>query len=1041
MIEKGNFTIYRSSAGSGKTYILSLNYIAISILGASKNKIDYYSKILAITFTNKAASEMKSRILRYLDILSQKKDQDSILSWLKKETKLSKDKIYLNAKKVRDHMLHNYSNLSISTIDKFTYRLVRSFAKDLSLSQNFELEMDSSKIIQPVVASIITKISASGDLLSNALVKFALDKAEDGKSYNIESDLEVFCQQLFKEQSIKHIEDNAVSIEKCDHVRKLLKKEISNFENEIKKISNEALLFLNEKGIEPNHFSRKSYYKYFSNNILTFIPDKMLPSNSLQKQIVEKQLYTNQIKSNSKYLHIKKMIDENIDELFNFYFSLQNFLQKELKNYISNKAIERNIHSMMVLQELIKENKHYKDSKNIEQISDFNKKIHKLIRRQFSSFIYERIGSRYRHYLLDEFQDTSILQWQNLLPLITDSLDYGKSLVVGDGKQSIYRWRGGEVEQFLNLPTIYKGDNLELKTEWEQKLVFHEKIENLKDNFRSKKEIIKFNNMFYDKLKHLLSKDLINIYKNHDQGLEKSKKGGYVHIELLSKKDIGFKEQVCKRVISEIRNLVDKHNYKYQDISILCNSRKRVSLIAEKLMSADIDVVSNEGLLLSKSKKVNLFISTFQYLHNQEDSVSKTVILQYLNSESNIDQINITSNQIDDFLETLKDFNISFTINRLLKLPLYQLLQRIKRKFKIQDDLYVQFFEDVVFKYEQENGSCLGDFLIWWQDAKSREAITMPDKINAVQVMTIHKSKGLAFNVVIIPFNWEDRKNSDEIWVDSSKLLDGSLPAALINTSQTLSLSHFSDRYQKEQDLNLLDNLNKLYVATTRAKERLYIFAKEYPKSDNFTTKGYLNSFLHAFGKKYPYSKGKEAEKHISKEESKGRLFFQNSYKKAKWKKIISLKHTASKHWDTENHLNKVDWGNLLHIALSEIHHINDKKAVVNRLYASGQCTKEEKERLMIEIDALFECPDIKNYFTGDWEIKTEKEILLSSGKTYIPDCLLFKNRDVVILDYKTGVRKKEHLNQINNYASIMQKMGYKILETKLIYTKDYLKK
>ena len=317
----------------------------------------------------------------------------------------------------------------------------------------------------------------------------------------------------------------------------------------------------------------------------------------------------------------------------------------------------------------------------------------------------------------------------------------------------------------------------------------------------------------------------------------------------------------------------------------------------------------------------------------------------------------------------------------------------------------------------------------------------MPDKINAVQVMTIHKSKGLAFNVVIIPFNWEDRKNSDEIWVDSSKLLDGSLPSALINTSQTLSLSHFSDRYQKEQDLNLLDNLNKLYVATTRAKERLYIFAKEYPKSDNFTTKGYLNSFLHAFGKKYPYSKGKEAEKHISKEESKGRLFFQNSYKKAKWKKIISLKHTASKHWDTENHLNKVDWGNLLHIALSEIHHINDKKAVVNRLYASGQCTKEEKERLMIEIDALFECPDIKKYFTGDWEIKTEKEILLSSGKTYIPDCLLFKNRDVVILDYKTGVRKKEHLNQINNYASIMQKMGYKILETKLIYTKDYLKK
>ena len=224
------------------------------------------------------------------------------------------------------------------------------------------------------------------------------------------------------------------------------------------------------------------------------------------------------------------------------------------------------------------------------------------------------------------------------------------------------------------------------------------------------------------------------------------------------------------------------------------------------------------------------------------------------------------------------------------------------------------------------------------------------------------------------------------------------------------------------------------------SKERLYIFAKEYPKSDNFTTKGYLNSFLHAFGKKYPYSKGKEAEKHISKEESKGRLFFQNSYKKAKWKKIISLKHTVSKYWDTENHLNKVDWGNLLHIALSEIHHINDKKAVVNRLYASGQCTKEEKERLMIEIDALFECPDIKKYFTGDWEIKTEKEILLSSGKTYIPDRLIFNDDNVIVLDYKTGKKRKKDEDQIATYAQTLRLMGYKVVKTKIIYLDDYIK-
>ena len=429
-----NFKVYSSSAGSGKTYTLALSYLALALKGDRLGYQDYYKRILAITFTNKAASEMKSRVLYYFEILGEEKDVDGILSWLITETGLDKNIIYKRSKAIHNHILHNYTDLGISTIDKFTYKIVRVFATDLGLSHNFDLEMDNYKIIQPIVAILLSKISDSGGDLSNTLVNFAMEKAQDGKSTNIEYDLEEFAQHLFKDDISKYTDGKVLNLKECMGVRKDLLLRKSLITKKVKVLADDVSFYFDKKGLTYNHFLRGSYYKHFMNNVGHANDAKWMPSDALKRNIIQDEWC-----AKGKSDTIKKLIEDCKSDLKEFYNDLMNLLTE----YNSVKPILKNIYSIAILNELIAEVRTFKRENNIEQISAFNKKIHRVVTNQSSSFIYERLGERYNHYLIDEFQDTSILQWQNALPLITDSLDYGKSLVVGDAKQSIYRWRGG----------------------------------------------------------------------------------------------------------------------------------------------------------------------------------------------------------------------------------------------------------------------------------------------------------------------------------------------------------------------------------------------------------------------------------------------------------------------------------------------------------------------------------------------------------------------------------------------------------------------
>ena len=1033
-----NFQVFRSSAGSGKTYTLSLSFIALALLGGRFGYVDYYRKILAITFTNKAAAEMKERVLEYLDTLSRHDDKDGILNWLIKETDLEEEEIFKRAAVVHRHILHHYADLGILTIDKFTYKIVRTFASDLDLAHNFDLEMDSYKIIQPVVALLLGKISDSGGDLSNALINFAMQKADEGKSTNIERDLEEFSIQLFKEEVAAFTEGKILTVSQCMQVKKDLQLDKDRIILKVESLADRVCIFFDANGLTKDHFLRGTFYKYFTENVGHSEDKKWIPTDALLRNMANDSWY-----ADGKKDEIKKLVDALKPNLQQFFKEIMNLLTE----YNSVKAILKNIYSIAVLNELMGEIRVFKKENNIEQISEFNNKIHKVVTNQPSSFIYERLGERYNHYLIDEFQDTSLLQWQNILPLITDSLDYGKSLVVGDGKQSIYRWRGGEVEQFSHLPKIYKGEDLLFKKDWEVKLESHFELDNLLNNFRSRKNIIEFNNQFFKNIKSLLSNDILDVYDDLEQKSEFAKEGGYVHIELFGDKVHDFKDLILEKIVTEINKLVNENNYSYSDVTILCNSRKRVALVAEALSLAKIPVISNEGLLLIRSDKVSTLISILRYLQNPKDSISKSVISAYLFAHvltnESLHDLNLNIKTNAGFNETLKKAKIFISSEKLLQEPLYEMVEQIIRLFNFHEDIYLQFFLDVVLAFTEKKGSSLSEFLFWWEERKNKEAIVIPEGTNAVQIMTIHKSKGLAFNVVMIPFNWEDRKKNTDIWVDTATHFNKQLPAALINGNKQLEQSYFSSEYQKEKEMGLLDSLNKLYVAMTRPKERLYIFSKSFPDklSADFKKKGDLNSLLYAYDDNFPIEIGNANMMHESSEKIDN-SFLVTQRKKLDWKEVISLKHSAEEIWDIDSVNTKRDWGKLLHLALSEIHYFEQKDKVIESFYRLGRCSKEDAERLKVTIDILFNNKNIAPYFDENWKVKTEKEILMENGRTYIPDRLLFaENTDeVVVIDYKTGVKSLDHELQITDYASALQDMGYKNIKRVLVYVTDEIK-
>ena len=1036
-----NFTVYKSSAGSGKTFTLVKEYLKLAL--KSENAKEYKS-ILAITFTNKAAAEMKERVLLALKSFSSKEKLEGtpqfLLLELEKELKLPQHEIRAKAEKVLSSMLHNYSDIGISTIDKFTHRIIRTFAYDLHIKMNFSVETDEKEMLEKAIDMVLGKIGE--DLqLTEVLKEFTVSKAEDEKNWSIESDLFNFSKSLLKDEGISHIEKlKEISIEEFNEIKKTLQSTIRDFEKTISTFGKDGLASIASLGIDKASFAGGAnglpkYFEYLS----TLKYDKLKPSNTIQKAIAD-----------DKWFSAKASVDDkhNIESIKGRLFEIYNKAMQTIDSSINEitlfRSINKNIYSLITLNEIEKAIVQIKNEDNILHISEFNRRIANIVMYESAPFIYERLGEKYKHFLIDEFQDTSVLQCQNLLPLIDNSLANGNfNMLVGDGKQSIYRWRGGDVEQFTALPEMKMSDN-SIVQEREKTLKRNYRGEILQHNFRSKMEVVQFNNDFFKSCVKQSDNGLIaNVYDKGEQLFNPTNIGGGVSIEFIPKNEeneFTYDELSCFKILETIQQL-QEDNFELRDIAIICRINSKANIIANYLIENGIPILSKESLLLSSSATINFILSTLEYIHNRSNNIAKANIIQFIcklkNKEINTSEELMAAN----IFEFMEKHNIAFNLSRLSSLPIYELCEEIIRNTGLNEKAnpYIQFFLDAVYKFSVKNNLGISGFLEWWESKKDTFSVHIPEGMNAVNILTIHKSKGLEFPAVIFAFaNWQSM-NNDAMWVSVDNNKIPKLKAALIQKNKSFDDTDYAPLLEVEKSKENMDNLNMLYVALTRPKERLYIITDKAAGQKKIAQ--YYQNYLTEIGEwkedKTIYRFGlfhKYVQNNTNKSEEP---FTLTKFISEPWQdklKISTEFENIDQNVDTEN---QKKYGNLLHTALASIKSGEDVAPSLTSMLQKGLISLEEQNKLNTILINLISHKDIQAFFAKELYSKNERDILLPNGETYRPDRVILNEKSAIILDYKTGKANKSYAKQLNKYGTILEQMGYTSVEKYLIYTEE----
>jgi len=1044
---KNNFIVYKSSAGSGKTFTLVKEYLKLA-LGDKYNLTKAYKGILAITFTNKAASEMKWRIIRALKEISY--DSNIPLAELvSSELNINVADLKERATIVLTDILHHYSDFSIGTIDSFTHRIIRTFALDLKLPINFQIETDSDTVFKKVISTLINNLGRE-TLITDYLVQFSLSQIEDNKHWNPEQSLLDFIKEINKEGSGKLVNQlSLLTISDFENIKKNLKALIKTHEEYLKLQGTEALKLIHEKQLSASAFASggSGIYNLFVKLSLL----KETSENELFGANVVKTLKEDKWHGGKASKEEKLAIDSIKEELGSIARKVLEFLRENEQRYNAICLIYKNIYAMGLVNELVKLTNEYKADENILFISEFNERISNVVNNEPTPFIFERLGDKYKHFLLDEFQDTSAMQWKNMLPLIDNSLANGNmNLIVGDGKQSIYRWRNADVEQFVNLPIINAKNKNNILLEREETLIRNFEGRILDKNYRSESVVVKFNNALFAFLSEtVLNEDLKKIYHNQAQE-HKSGDLGYVTIDFPTISNDDDADGVnTEYILKHIQKAIED-GYSYSDICIIIRQNKNGNTVANFLIEHAIPVVSADSLLLNNAKEITVILAFLKYISNQKDLVSGSVIINYLwdkhicNEEQCVAflrDLNVLKNRT--LFDILSHCDLRLDIVKLTSSNLFDSCLEIIKVLKLNESnpQYIRFFLDEVLGFLQSNTSNISLFIDWWKRRSEKASVIIPEGINAVNIMTIHASKGLEFPIVISPFlAWEIEK-TQSIWVelDDEEI---NLPVALINTTKTADDTEFKALAVKERQQQTLDSLNMLYVDFTRAVDRLHIVSPKPKKKRgenchywlaNFAaTQGNYNDEQQRIEFGMPATKPQGAHFKIGLEQLqiKELIFHQNT-------DVIKIKE-ASSYAISEELTQAREYGILVHYILSKIKTVSDIDEVIHHSFLVGDLSQEESIKMVNDVKELLNIGAISDYFKPGVIVKNELEILTHTGEVLRPDRIVIQNKDAIVIDYKTGKKNAaKYHGQMNNYENALLELGYTSVKKILLYIQE----
>ncbi len=1060
-----NFIIYKASAGSGKTYTLVKEYLKLVLAEPFK-----YRHILAVTFTNKAAYEMKIRIMASLKLFSGlgesnkaedenesvRKKNAALINELCEYAGLDEKGLAARSENILHNILHNYSDFAVSTIDSFVQKIIRTFAYDLKISQNFEVELDSDRVLSEAV-DVLISYAGTEPQITRMLIGFIEQKMADGFNWDISNDLKTFSRQLLKEDTQKYIRLFS-NIQLADFSKAIAGASSRRVEadNKARKLAAGILKLFDDNNINPKSFFQgmrgiPGFFLKISERGLSGASP-----NSYCNSAVQEDIWYGKTQPENE----KNKIDAIKDKIAEAYNAII-LLIREFRDLV---IIVKSLYPLSMLSQIEKETEALKNDGNLIFISDFYRKIHEQLINEPVPFIYQRAGEKYAHYFIDEFQDTSVLQFQNMLPLIENAMASGnKNLIVGDGKQAIYRWRDGEVMQFASLPLIYKKPALphfdDIEKAISRNIIYYDEysggIHNL--NYRSKTEIINFNNTLFQFLAdEVLPDEKKKIYLDNLQKPKPGNDGGYVRLKFFEGGHDFVDNQLAE--IFEIIKGLSSSNIPLKDIAIICRINRQAANIASYLLQQGVDVVSSESLLLGSCPRINFIVSILRYVNNPADELAAAFVINFLHN--NYAAAYDLNGLIAKYQSAKTSYKGKYPLNEIFTVfnkeidcvkisgtPLFDLAESLIRLFGFNDkpDPFIIYFLDAVSEFVSTKTPCLPDFIEWWDAKGSARSIVVPDQLDAVKIMTIHKAKGLEFPVVIYPFADEmvSSKGSNA-WVENTYDYCPGIPAFPVTISaKALEGTSFFDYYEREHSLARLDMMNICYVALTRPEEQLYILTKKYKENGSsfgsLLKKYLMHHVLWAEGQDV-YEFGQQAA-YTTKEKptEKGQTVVPENIISSDWTGRMLIRHDSSLLWADNETGTSIGWGNIIHKILSEIKQADDTKRITARMITEGIISETDAEKITKYINQLMVNHHFKSFFEPGLSVLTEAEILTPANKVYRPDRIIFDREKNIVLDFKTGSKKEEHITQINNYGELLTEITGRPSEKYLVYLHEVL--
>ena len=1075
MNNTADFKVFQASAGSGKTFTLIKEYLKLCL--ASKSSVANFKHILAITFTNAAANEMKAKIVKTLrEIIDSKTEAPtSMEAILRDELDITDAELKNNAQRLMTSIMHDYSSFCVCTIDAFVQNLSRSFAHDLGLPSKYAVSIDTEEIADTITENLGLRIKDKNDYITQLLIDFSNNQFDNQKSTAIDEQLSEFIVKLTTERAYQKEENNRiVDAPTYKQTQGWLNDKIKTFEKDIDEYVKKFRQVESQYGLTTEDYWKKS------GGISSYI-DKLEQHQYVTSSPMAPTLKGNFDKAidDQKCLGDTKRTTEN-EALLAIIVPLKDYFDANLGSYLFYKAQSDLLYLYALRAQIRAEFAQLTEEDEVVHISEFNKLLNSVMGDFSVPFVYERIGEHFHHVFVDEFQDTSILQWQNLLPLIHNGLSSGEmSMVVGDGKQSIYRFRSGEVEQIVNLPNIYALPQDDRKAAFEQyqnQLRNNYVFENLETNYRSFENVVKFNNAFFEATYLQLdeknrkvyvdpkpgSKDGVKIHQENDK-----KEKGLVQVELY---DANSQPEYCfERVEAIVRDLTETKGYQYSDIALLTRKSEYGSKMANYLNDKGIPVISQESILLKSSDKVQLMVSTLRYFLNSDNEAIVADVLYYwkLTQDSgfsgDISQLFGEVKAIakgEKAIETVMGLGEAGLLQGALSKAtcIYDLCSNLLRIFHFDTirDAFLNYFMEEVFKAQMGIKEGIADFLSYWDKKSEKHLAVMSVSGNAVKIMTIHKSKGLEFPVVIYPDAIVDldekliKNKAEEEWLYPADLGFECIPNLekvlfRLGSDAKLMGKIPAQHVEDEKQSNRLDNLNLLYVAFTRAIQRLYVIAKP-TKADkpnvirDFLTSNELQMVSEEGNAATVYRYGDpDFRNPKEKMEEKSNEQLTDSVS-TDWFQKIAVDPDPTQHWRSKSaRLQPREWGELVHQILSKIRTTGDLEAVLSPYLSDGTLDLETADTIRDKFIQMASHPLIGAAFDSAAKVKTECEIFYPKAKTKVIRLDRYAEfPDVIyLIDYKTGKKDKEHSEQLRHYTDALKEMTNKEIRSYLVYLSE----